>query len=173
MYRWPVRVVMLGGAPGIGKSTVARRLLELAQGGPDLVQWVDVDSLWLHQPWRVDERMTTMMRANLRAVADHSAQAGVDVLLITWVFQSAEMHRLVTTLLPPASRTTSVQLYVLYVWVADPKPRAQAFYRKRGFVPDGTAQAEDGVRAIRMVRDVIAVDQMNMDRLRHAGWAGR
>jgi ribosomal protein S18 acetylase RimI-like enzyme len=40
------------------------------------------------------------------------------------------------------------------LWVADPNPRAQAFYRKHGFVPDGTAQVEDGVREIRMVRDV-------------------
>jgi predicted GNAT family N-acyltransferase len=39
-------------------------------------------------------------------------------------------------------------------WVADPNPRAQAFYRKHGFVPDGTAQVEDGVREIRMVRGV-------------------
>jgi ribosomal protein S18 acetylase RimI-like enzyme len=38
------------------------------------------------------------------------------------------------------------------LWVADPNPRAQAFYRKRGFVPDGTVQVEDGVREIRMVR---------------------
>jgi GNAT superfamily N-acetyltransferase len=38
------------------------------------------------------------------------------------------------------------------LWVTDPNPRAQAFYRKHGFVPDGTAQAEDGVRSIRMVR---------------------
>jgi len=38
------------------------------------------------------------------------------------------------------------------LWVADPNPRAQAFYRKHGFVPDGTAQVEDGVPAIRMVR---------------------
>jgi GNAT superfamily N-acetyltransferase len=38
------------------------------------------------------------------------------------------------------------------LWVADPNPRAQAFYRKHGFVPDGTAQVEDGVREIRMVR---------------------
>jgi GNAT superfamily N-acetyltransferase len=38
------------------------------------------------------------------------------------------------------------------LWVADPNPRAQAFYRKHGFVPDGTAQVEDGVRDIRMVR---------------------
>jgi GNAT superfamily N-acetyltransferase len=38
------------------------------------------------------------------------------------------------------------------LWVADPNPRAQAFYRKSGFVADGAAQVEDGVRVIRMVR---------------------
>jgi len=40
------------------------------------------------------------------------------------------------------------------LWVADPNPRAQAFYRKHGFVPDGTAQVHDGVAEIRMIRDV-------------------
>ena len=38
------------------------------------------------------------------------------------------------------------------LWVADPNPRAQAFYRKHGFVADGSAQVEHGVREIRMVR---------------------
>ncbi|MEV1128636.1 GNAT family N-acetyltransferase [Agromyces sp. NPDC049794] len=38
------------------------------------------------------------------------------------------------------------------LWVADPNPRAQAFYRKHGFAPDGTVQVEDGVREIRMLR---------------------
>jgi ribosomal protein S18 acetylase RimI-like enzyme len=38
------------------------------------------------------------------------------------------------------------------LWVADPNPRAQAFYRKHGFKADGMAQVEDGVREIRMVR---------------------
>jgi hypothetical protein len=37
------------------------------------------------------------------------------------------------------------------LWLADPNPRAQAFYRKHGFVADGTARVEDGVREIRMV----------------------
>ena len=40
------------------------------------------------------------------------------------------------------------------LWVADPNPRAQAFYRKHGYVADGTTQVEHGVREIRMVRDV-------------------
>ena len=43
------------------------------------------------------------------------------------------------------------------LWVADPNPRAQAFYRKHGFVADGTAQVQDGVREIRMVRGVRTV----------------
>jgi chloramphenicol 3-O-phosphotransferase len=102
---------MLGGAPGVGKSSAARRLLELAEGEPRLVQWVDVDYLWLHQPWRVDERMRGMVHANIRAVADHAAQAGVDLLVITWVFQSTEMHRLVAGLLPPTVTSTSIQLH--------------------------------------------------------------
>ena len=38
------------------------------------------------------------------------------------------------------------------LWVGDPVPRAQAFYRKNGFAPDGTVKIEDGIREIRMVR---------------------
>ena len=83
---------------------------------------------------------------------------------------------------PPldAAATWGRQLYVLYVyaadhgtgagralleavidpaepaalWVADPNPRAQAFYRKHGFTADRTARSGDGVREIRMVRGV-------------------
>lgn len=83
---------------------------------------------------------------------------------------------------PPEDATAACtrQLYVLYVyaadhgtgvgralleavidpaesvvlWVADPNPRAQAFYRKHGFAPDGTVQVQDGLREIRMVRDI-------------------
>jgi len=38
------------------------------------------------------------------------------------------------------------------LWVADPNPRAQAFYRKHGFIADGASQVDGGVREIRMVR---------------------
>ena len=40
------------------------------------------------------------------------------------------------------------------LWVADPNPRAHAFYRRHGFVADGTTQVEDGVREVRMVRGI-------------------
>lgn len=39
------------------------------------------------------------------------------------------------------------------LWVADPNPRAQAFYRKHGFASDGTVKVDDGLREIRMVRE--------------------
>ncbi len=42
------------------------------------------------------------------------------------------------------------------LWVADPNPRAQAFYRKHGFVPDGSAKEEYGIGEIRMVRRELA-----------------
>lgn len=42
------------------------------------------------------------------------------------------------------------------LWVADPNPRAQAFYRTHGFVADGAAQTEGGVLEIRMVRSASA-----------------
>ncbi|MFD0481716.1 GNAT family N-acetyltransferase [Kineococcus sp. GCM10028916] len=38
------------------------------------------------------------------------------------------------------------------LWVADPNPRAQAFYRKHRFLPDGRSKSEDGVREARWVR---------------------
>ncbi|MFD9890175.1 hypothetical protein ACFWY9_12605 [Amycolatopsis sp. NPDC059027] len=136
-YLSPVHTVLLGGAPGVGKSSVAGCLLTLAERGPDLVQWVDVDHLWLHQPWRVDERMKTMVRANLRAVAAHAAQAEVDILLITWVFQSPDMQRLVTALLPAGTPTISIHLRASYdTWrrrfEADPaRPAVNDFFRAR------------------------------------------
>ncbi|MFE0023298.1 AAA family ATPase [Amycolatopsis sp. NPDC059021] len=140
-----MRTVLLGGAPGVGKSSVARCLLTLAERGPELVQWVDVDHLWLHQPWRVDERMKTMVQANLRAVAAHAARAKVGILLITWVFQSAEMHRLVTALLPAGTTAVSIHLRAGYdTWhrrfEADPaRPPVNEFFQARYEAAQATA----------------------------------
>ena len=111
--------------------------MELAEGGPGLVQWVDVDYLWLHQPWRVDERMREMVHANIRAMADHAAQAGVDILVISWVFQSPDMHRLVAGLLPPTATSMSIQLHASReTWCrrfeADPERRGiNEYYHER------------------------------------------
>lgn len=41
------------------------------------------------------------------------------------------------------------------LWVADPNPRAQAFYAKNGFRPDGTTKTEDSLREIRLIREAL------------------
>ncbi|WP_432545068.1 GNAT family N-acetyltransferase [Kineococcus sp. SYSU DK002] len=38
------------------------------------------------------------------------------------------------------------------VWVADPNPRAHAFYRKHRFAPDGHSRTAEGVREVRWTR---------------------
>lgn len=79
---------------------------------------------------------------------------------------------------PIAEESETLHLYVLYVlrqwhgsgvgtdlleavlapdeaatlWVADPSPRAQAFYRKHRFEPDGIEKVEDDLKEIHMVR---------------------
>ena len=45
------------------------------------------------------------------------------------------------------------------LWVANPNPRAQAFYRKHGFTFDGTTKVEDGVREVRMTRQATRIDR--------------
>jgi prevent-host-death family protein len=57
------------------------------------------------------------------------------------------------------------------LWVADPNPRAHAFYRKHGFVADGTAQVEGGVRenSHGPTRAAQSVVQLGVGRRRHAG----
>ena len=103
-------VVLLGGAPGIGKSAVARELLSAAARGSRLVQWVDVDSLWFHQPWQVTDRTKAMVEANLAAVLANAVRGGVDTVVVTWVFQGSHMHDLVRELAPEGVSFTTVQL---------------------------------------------------------------
>lgn len=47
------------------------------------------------------------------------------------------------------------------LWVADPNPRAQAFYRAAGFRTDGREKVEDGVRELRMVRSPGAASRVS------------
>ena len=75
--------------------------------GQLLVHWVDVDALWLHQPWRVDEAMIGMLHANLTAVLANAKQAGVDVV-VTWVFQESRFHDLVVGLAPDGTEVVTI-----------------------------------------------------------------
>lgn len=51
-----------------------------------------------------------MLQANLRAVLANADAARVDIVVVTWVFQGPEMHRLVEGLVPAQSDVESIQL---------------------------------------------------------------
>jgi len=80
-------------------------------------------------PLDADARWSRQLYVLYVLAADHGTGAGA---------------RLLDAVVPP---TASAAL-----WVADPNPRAAAFYRKHGFVPDGTSTVDHGVREIRMIR---------------------
>ncbi len=105
-----MQIVLPGGAPGVGKSTTARELLRFAASGSVFVQWVEVDALWAHQPWRMDKVTVEMLHANLTAVMSNAAAAAVDVLIVTWVFQNTAMQDLLRRLAPEGSHISTVQL---------------------------------------------------------------
>ena len=165
-----MRVVLLGGAPGVGKTTVARRLLHIAARGTSLVQWVDVDALWLHQPWRVDERTKRMVQSNLAAVMKNALIAGVEVLLVTWVFQNPEMHALVRRLAPPGVCFETIQLHVdESTWRArfasgGDRPAIDSFYVSRYVGAQSTGADHfvdtteiDPLRAAEAVAEILAL----------------
>ena len=82
------------------------------------------------------------------------AAAGPQQLYVLYVYAAFHGSRVGTALLNAViDRTAPAAL-----WVADPNPRAQAFYRKHGFVTDGAVKIEDDVREIRMVRAIDAAD---------------
>lgn len=149
-----MRLVLLGGAPGVGKSAVARAVLTHHQGPPGsapLLQWVDVDALWLHQPWRVDPAMRALVAANLRAVLGGAAAAGVEVALVTWTFHTAELRRVVVDAAPPGCLVRWVQLVAAEeVWRArfeadGDRTGIDEFYEQRYRAAQAEAEHADAV----------------------------
>lgn len=130
-------LVLLGGAPGVGKSSVARRLLVHAATSDRLVQWVEVDALWMHQPWEVTARTISMMRANLRSVLANAEAAGIHTVIVTWVFQNQELRDVVIGLAPAGIEIITAQLTLgtsawRARWTSDPtRPPIDLFFEDR------------------------------------------
>lgn len=107
-----MQLVLLGGAPGVGKSTAAHYLLEevYRRGGDVLVQWIELEGLWRHQPWQVNDRTTQLRDENLRAVLANAERMDVDTVVVTWVFETIQQYDLVGALAPADVDVTTVQL---------------------------------------------------------------
>ncbi len=75
------KLIFIGGAPGVGKSTVARRLLVRL----DHAVWLNGDDLWRMHPFVVNQATTRMVEANLQLVLGSFVAAGFSYVLFTWV----------------------------------------------------------------------------------------
>ena len=75
------KLVLLGGAPGVGKSTVARLLLARLSG----CAWLDGDDLWRTNPFRVDDVTRPMVERNIRFVLRNYVHADFRCVIFTWV----------------------------------------------------------------------------------------
>lgn len=80
-------LVMIGGAPGVGKSAVARELMTSL----DNCVWLDGDDVWRMNPWRVDERTRKLVVDNIIAVLRNDIAAGFDYAILTWVMHRQEI----------------------------------------------------------------------------------
>lgn len=131
-----------------------------AVGEHPLLQWVDVDALWMHQPWRVDDVMRGVVEANLRAVLGGAAVAGVDVVIVTWTFHDRQLRDVVVGAAPDDVEVRSVQLVASEaVWrqrfeADEHRPRVDAFYEQR------YAQAQSAAADLLLDTSVLDVEHV-------------
>jgi predicted ABC-type ATPase len=75
------KLIFIGGAPGIGKSTIAGLLLKDLEN----CVWLDGDDLWRMNPFIVDENTKTMVEKNISFVLNSFIQKHFSYILFTWV----------------------------------------------------------------------------------------
>jgi broad-specificity NMP kinase len=75
------KLIFIGGAPGVGKSTVAKLLLDDLK---DCV-WLDADDLWRMNPFIVDDNTKAMVERNIHFVLNSFLQEHFTYILFTWV----------------------------------------------------------------------------------------
>jgi broad-specificity NMP kinase len=90
------RLIFVGGAPGVGKTTTCEHLYASL---PDSI-CLDGDDLWCKMnPFRVDHATVTMIERNLAAVLRNSLEAGFRHVILCWVLHQKEIvHRLLEPL---------------------------------------------------------------------------
>jgi hypothetical protein len=82
------RLIFVGGAPGVGKTTTCERLYTRL---PDSI-CVDGDDLWCRMnPFRVDETTVAMIGRNVSAVLGNFLKAGFRHVILCWVLHKQEI----------------------------------------------------------------------------------
>jgi len=114
-------LILIGGAPGVGKSTVARKIFTHL----DNCVWLDGDNLWRMNPFIVNEKTKQMVERNIHYVLRSFIKEDFSYVLFTWVLHLNQLlngfcqpfpdHNLSysTSRLSAANRLSKLELHMI------------------------------------------------------------
>lgn len=88
-------LIMLGGPPGVGKSTVAALLNEQLSNSV----WLDGDDLWRMNPFTINERTKSLVLKNIGNVLSAFLKERFDYVIFSWVMHQPRIADQVLSLL--------------------------------------------------------------------------
>ena len=91
-------LILLGGAPGVGKSTVANLLRQHL--APSV--WLDGDDLWRMHPFAVTPRSKEMVLRHIRWLLTSFLSEPFDYVLFSWVMHEPGIAQQILRVLDPA-----------------------------------------------------------------------
>ena len=150
-----MRIVLVTGTVGVGKSTVGFAVAERAARAEAPTAFVDVDQLSRSWPAPDDDPFgENLARANLAAVAPNYRAAGVALLVLAWVVEGeADITRLEGSLGMP----------VTVVRLTSPAAVVEARLRSRHRGPDAEGLAWHLRRAPELAATQAALDAPTVD----------
>lgn len=107
----PLRVVLVTGAPGVGKTDTARHLAALYD---EQVAVIDTDSLASIHPFSIDEAFNTLVEVNLHAVLPNYVAWGASIVIISGVAREGALFDVIERACDRVGATLAV-----YVLAAD------------------------------------------------------
>ena len=80
-------LILIGGAPGIGKSTVAELLYQHLENSV----WLDGDDLWRMHPFIVNDQTKLMVLDNIGCVLGSFLKASFEYVILSWVMHEPQI----------------------------------------------------------------------------------
>jgi hypothetical protein len=122
-------LILLGGPPAIGKTTVARFVWHSL----DRSAWLDGDAVWKIRPFEVTPASTQLAEANITAVLGNYLESGYNYVLFSWVLHRLDLIERIVA--PLADLAEEVHQFTL---VATPQALRERFELdpKRGPLSD-------------------------------------
>lgn len=86
------KLVIVNGAPGVGKTTTCKKLQQLLQGSV----WLDGDWCWMSNPWIVTEETKRMAENNMVFLLNSFLNCSeYEFILYSWIFRSDGLFKII------------------------------------------------------------------------------